>query len=174
MHNVMFIVFLLFYRGVNGDIFANQDNNTWYKEGVKLIKDNLKVKPNTNTAKSAVLFLGDGMGISTITAARIFDGQQKNMKYGEENVLSWEVFPWSALAKTYTVDMQGTDSASSATAFLNGVKTDEGRWPNLMMEQTKRHGAKVEDTLLTLDKHAGPQMAKVQVRTLVKLIVLCS
>lgn len=112
--------------GVNGDIFANQDNNPWYKEGVKLIKDNLKVKPNTNTAKSAVLFLGDGMGISTITAARIFDGQQKNMKYGEENVLSWEVFPWSALAKTYTVDMQGTDSASSATAFLNGVKTDEG------------------------------------------------
>lgn len=118
---------MLFYRGVNGDIFANQDNNHWYKEGVKLIKDNLKVKPNTNTAKSAVLFLGDGMGISTITAARIFDGQQKNMKYGEENVLSWEVFPWSALAKTYTVDMQGTDSASSATAFLNGVKTDEGR-----------------------------------------------
>ena len=72
------------------------------------------------------MFLGDGMGITTITATRILDGQQKG-NTGEENVLSWEVFPWSALAKTYTVDQQGTDSASSATAFLTGIKTDNGK-----------------------------------------------
>lgn len=112
--------------GVHGDIFRNQDDNSWYKDGVKLIQDNLKVKPNTDTAKSAILFLGDGLGITTITAARIYDGQLRG-ETGEENVLSWEVFPWSALAKTYLVDLQGTDSASCATAFLNGIKTNSGR-----------------------------------------------
>ena len=84
------------------------------------------MKPNTKTAKNAILFLGDGMGITTITAARILDGQMKGQT-GEENVLSWEEFPWSALAKTYAIDIQGADSASSATAFLNGVKTNDGR-----------------------------------------------
>ena len=112
--------------GVQGDVFRNQDNNEWYKAGVKLVQDNVKLKANTNTAKSAILFLGDGMGITTITATRFLDGQQKG-NTGEENILSWEVFPWSALAKTYTVDQQGTDSASSATAFLTGIKTDNGK-----------------------------------------------
>ncbi|XP_067050150.1 alkaline phosphatase-like [Acropora muricata] len=112
-------------RGVTDDLFRNQDNNQWYIDGVKLIEDNLKLKPNTNTAKSAILFLGDGMGISTITATRFLVGQSKG-KQGEETVLSWELFPWTALAKTYAVNLQGTDSASSATAFLNGIKTNEG------------------------------------------------
>lgn len=154
-----FFALVCVLAGVNGDIFANQEENAWYEQGVKLIKDNVKVKPNTDTAKSAVLFLGDGMGISTVTAARIFDGQQKNMEYGEENVLSWEVFPWTALVKTYTVDMQGTDSASSATAFLNGIKTNEGV---LGVDETVRRGycetltekSKVV-SILTLAERAG-------------------
>ena len=124
LHTELFL--LSAFLGVHGDIFSNQDDNSWYKDGVKLIQDNLKVKPNTDTAKSAILFLGDGLGITTITAARIYDGQLKG-KTGEENVLSWEVFPWSALAKTYLVDLQGADSASCATAFLNGIKTNSGR-----------------------------------------------
>ena len=84
------------------------------------------MKPNTNTAKNAILFIGDGMGITTITAARILDGQMKG-KTGEENVLSWEMFPWSGQAKTYAVDKQGADSAASATALLSGIKTEDGR-----------------------------------------------
>lgn len=104
------------------DILTNQDNNQWYRDGLKLVQDNLMVKPNTNTAKNAILFVGDGMGITTVTATRILDGQMKG-KSGEENVLSWETFPWSGLAKTYNVDTQGADSASSATAFMNGIKT---------------------------------------------------
>ena len=120
-------IIISFSPGVSGDIFRNQDSNFWYEQGVDLIEKNLKVKENRNTAKSAVLFVGDGMGITTITAARIYDGQLNNkVKYGEENVLSWENFPWTALAKTYHVDSQGADSASAATAFLCGIKTN--RW----------------------------------------------
>ena len=46
---------------------------------------------------------------------------------GEENVLSWENFPWTALSKTYNVDEQVADSAGTATAFLGGVKTAAGK-----------------------------------------------
>lgn len=121
----------IFSPGVYGDIFRNQDSNAWYEGGAKLIEDNLKVKKNTNTAKSGILFVGDGLGITTITAARIYDGQLKSdVQFGEENVLSWETFPWTALSKTYHVDLQGTDSASAATALLCGIKTNSGMLSN--------------------------------------------
>ena len=40
----------------------------------------------SNRAKNIILFIGDGMGVSTVTAARIFDGQSQGMR-GEEHVL---------------------------------------------------------------------------------------
>ena len=43
-------------------------------------------------AKNVIVFLGDGMSITTITAARILDGQRKGGS-GEENRLSFENFP---------------------------------------------------------------------------------
>ena len=42
-----------------------------------MIKKNLKVKEINKKAKGVILFLGDGMSIATVTAARILDGQQK-------------------------------------------------------------------------------------------------
>jgi alkaline phosphatase len=65
------------------------------------------------------------MGISTTTAARIFEGQSRG-KTGEETVLSWEKFPYTALSKTYNTNAQIADSAGTATAFASGVKTDKG------------------------------------------------
>ena len=114
-------------RGTTLSIPDNQRSNEWFKSGVKLIKDNLKLKPIAHTAKNAIIFLGDGMSITTVTAARILEGQMRNpRKRGEENVLSWEQFPWTALSKTYNVDQQVPDSAGTATAYLEGVKTDAG------------------------------------------------
>jgi alkaline phosphatase len=45
-----------------------------------------------------IFFLGDGMGVSTVTAARIYQGQKQG-KPGEENWLSFEKFPHVALSK---------------------------------------------------------------------------
>ncbi len=73
-------------------------------------------------AKNVILFIGDGMGISTITAARIFDGQSKGMS-GEDNKLSFEEFPNLALVKTYNLDAQVADSAGTASAMNTGMKT---------------------------------------------------
>ncbi len=77
------------------------------------------------TAKNVILFIGDGMGISTITAARIYDGQTRG-EPGEENLLSFEHFPQLALVKTYNSNQQVPDSAGTATAMNTGVKTRAG------------------------------------------------
>ena len=77
------------------------------------------------TAKNVILFVGDGMGVSTVTAARILDGQMKGLA-GEENQISFDAFPFSGLSKTYNVDAQTPDSAGTMTAMMSGIKTDVG------------------------------------------------
>jgi len=67
--------------------------------------------------------IGDGFGVSSVTAARIFEGQQRGID-GESNRLAFEDLPYLALSKTYAHDMQVSDSASTATAMVSGVKTN--------------------------------------------------
>ncbi|MEQ3639302.1 MAG: alkaline phosphatase [Alteromonas sp.] len=86
---------------------------------------NAMVESLRGTAKNVILFVGDGMGVSTVTAARILDGQMKGLE-GEENQLSFDAFPFSGLSKTYNVDAQTPDSAGTMTAMMSGIKTDVG------------------------------------------------
>lgn len=76
-------------------------------------------------AKNVILFIGDGMGISTITAARIYAGQKRGQT-GEEYVLPFEKFDNVALVKTYNTNAQVPDSAGTATAMHSGEKTKIG------------------------------------------------
>ena len=73
-------------------------------------------------AKNVIIFIGDGMGISTITASRIYAGQKQGLD-GESYRLTMDTLPYSALSKTYSHDTQVADSASTATAMFTGVKT---------------------------------------------------
>ncbi|RKQ69178.1 alkaline phosphatase [Litorimonas taeanensis] len=82
-------------------------------------------KSENNSAKNIILFVGDGMGVSTVTAARIFDGQSQG-KSGEENTLAFEEFQNVALIKTYNTNSQVPDSAGTATAMMSGYKTNIG------------------------------------------------
>ena len=76
-------------------------------------------------ARNVILFVGDGMGVSTVTAARILDGQLRG-EPGEENLLSFERLPYLALAKTYNTNAQVPDSAGTMTAMMSGVKNKAG------------------------------------------------
>ncbi|WP_222563952.1 alkaline phosphatase [Novilysobacter antarcticus] len=76
-------------------------------------------------AKNVILFVGDGMSLPTVAAARILDGQRKGGA-GEDNRLSWEHFPATALSRTYNTDMQTPDSAGTMSAMATGVKTRAG------------------------------------------------
>jgi alkaline phosphatase len=81
--------------------------------------------PAEPKAKNVILFIGDGMGISTITATRIYEAQKRG-ETGEENTLSFEKFNNVALVKTYNTNAQVPDSAGTATAMHSGVKTRIG------------------------------------------------
>lgn len=76
-------------------------------------------------ARNVILFVGDGMGVSTLTAIRIHAGQLQG-KPGEEHMLPWDEFPHLALVKTYNINQQVPDSAGTATAMLTGMKTRAG------------------------------------------------
>lgn len=103
---------------------AAQKNSAWYTDAQSVLDKKSQYK-RTNKAKNVILFVGDGMGVSTLTASRIRQGQLEN-KPGEEGYLSFEKFPYSALVKTYNVDGQTPDSAGTMTAMASGLKTDVG------------------------------------------------
>lgn len=90
-----------------------------------LAKERRHAPPPEPKAKNVILFIGDGMGISTITAARIYAGQKQGQT-GEEFQLSFEKFPNAALVKTYNTNAQVPDSAGTATAIHSGQKTRIG------------------------------------------------
>ncbi|XP_072465312.1 alkaline phosphatase, tissue-nonspecific isozyme [Notamacropus eugenii] len=98
----------------------------WRDQAQHTLQHALKLqKLNTNVAKNVILFLGDGMGVSTVTAARILKGQLHHMP-GEDFQLEMDKFPFVALSKTYNTNAQVPDSAGTATAYLCGVKGNEG------------------------------------------------
>jgi len=76
-------------------------------------------------AKNVILFIGDGMGVATLTAARIYEAQQRGAD-GASNRLSFEAFPHLGLVRTYSADSLVTDSAAGASAILTGRRTLNG------------------------------------------------
>jgi alkaline phosphatase len=76
-------------------------------------------------ARNLILFLGDGMSLPTVAAARILEGQRGGAP-GEEHRLAFEQFPYTALSRTYNTDMQTPDSAGTMTAIATGIKTRMG------------------------------------------------
>lgn len=97
-----------------------QHADFWNNNAEKRLREQLsKNFLNKNMAKNVIYFLGDGMGLATQMASRMYKG-------GEEEELSFEKFPYSGLSKTYCVNTQVADSACSATAYLSGVKGNYG------------------------------------------------
>jgi len=72
--------------------------------------------PMKNKPKNIILMIGDGMGLTQISAGI----------YMNNNRLNLERFPIVGLHKCYASDNLITDSAAAATAFACGVKTYNG------------------------------------------------
>ncbi|MBM3856982.1 MAG: hypothetical protein FJ390_03355 [Verrucomicrobia bacterium] len=64
-----------------------------------------------------ILFVGDGMSPSMLTATRLYDG-------GADNRLALEEFPNLALTRTYGNDFAVPDTASAATALATGERVN--------------------------------------------------
>lgn len=82
----------------NGDFHDELSTLFWQSRAQLTLRNQLMKERNTNIAKNVILFLGDGMSIPTLTAARIYLGQNRNSS-GEESRLSFESFPYIGLSK---------------------------------------------------------------------------
>ncbi|MFP6584507.1 MAG: alkaline phosphatase [Candidatus Hydrogenedentota bacterium] len=108
--------------------------------------------------KSAILFIGDGMGVAQTTAARIY---QKNARDGK---LTLDTFKQVALVRTYSASTMVTDSAASGTAMASGHKTDtlmigqtpDGTLLESVLVKAKRAGKSVGIVTTTSVTHATP------------------
>ncbi|ALC48021.1 Aph-4 [Drosophila busckii] len=116
----------------NNNTSTVEDAQFWRRIGLqqleKIIRKAQRAKEHSYRykAKNIIIFIGDGMGLSTISAGRIYKGQYLKRGHGEEETLSFDHFDYTGLAKTYNVDKQVPDSAGTATAIFTGVKSDYG------------------------------------------------
>lgn len=69
--------------------------------------------------RNIILFIGDGMGLSHITAARI-------NSLGPDGRFHLDHMPVTGLVTTHAIDNLITDSAAAGTALATGVKTTNG------------------------------------------------
>ena len=74
------LIFLL-----NTFVFSNFANDLnpqkWNEQAKNTIDSILNSKLNQNIAKNMIIFLGDGMGVSTVTSGRIRKGQIKGRHF---------------------------------------------------------------------------------------------
>ncbi|MGY3923219.1 alkaline phosphatase [Aeromonas jandaei] len=108
-------------------------------------------KPGSG-ARNVIFFLGDGMGLNTLTAARIYG-------VGEEGSLTIDTLPETAFIKTFSHDSQVTDSAPSMSAYMTGVKSNNGvismDSDATQESNCSKSAGKPATTLLELAKAAG-------------------
>uniref|UniRef100_A0A8D1VS84 alkaline phosphatase n=1 Tax=Sus scrofa TaxID=9823 RepID=A0A8D1VS84_PIG len=150
-----------------------EDPAFWNRQAAQALDVAKKLQPIQTAAKNLILFLGDGMGVSTVTATRILKAQM-NGKPGPETPLAMDQFPYLALSKTYNVDRQVPDSAGTTTAYLCGVKTNmkvigvsaaarydqcnttQGNEVISVMNRAKKAGKSVGVVTTTRVQHASP------------------
>jgi alkaline phosphatase len=75
--------------------------------------------PVNEKAKNIILLIGDGMSLSQVSSYRLLKG-------GPNERIAVDTFPVSGIVLTHSQDAIVTDSASSATAFSTGKKTNNG------------------------------------------------
>lgn len=92
-----------------------EDWKYWKRLAEDDILEALEYDQNTNVARNIILFIGDGMDLTTVTASRIY-------KHGEGKYFPFEKFHNIGLLKTYSANKLVPDSSSTATALFTGMK----------------------------------------------------
>lgn len=98
-----------------------QASSEYFTLAEQALAERLAYQPNTGTAKNVILFVADGMGIGTNYGIRVFEGQQQGL-LGEEHNLPHDLFPHSAIMKTFNINAQTPDSAPTAGSMNTGMR----------------------------------------------------
>jgi alkaline phosphatase len=133
---------------------AQEDAAWWFRAGAASANAH---GAGRERATNLILFLGDGMSLPTVAAARILEGQRAGGS-GEEHRLAFEEFPYTALSRTYNTDMQTPDSAGTMSAIMTGIKTRMGMisvGPSAQRRDCESGRAGAVATLLELAEVAG-------------------
>jgi alkaline phosphatase len=101
-----------------------QASDAYYRRAQAQLETVRAAPVRPQRAKNVILVVGDGMGLSTVTAARIATDQRQSGRGA--TVLSFERLPQTALARTYAHNAWVTDSAAGITGLMSGVKTNNG------------------------------------------------
>ncbi|CAJ0603467.1 unnamed protein product [Cylicocyclus nassatus] len=107
----------------------DKDVNFWNRIGKENVERKLKRYPyilREKKPKNVILFIGDGLGISTLTSARIHNNQASNHGYLTKSMF-FENFDAVGLVKTSSIDHHVTDSAAGAVSFYTGWKAESHR-----------------------------------------------
>ncbi len=113
MKKVFFFFFTIYLLACNPDTSSSTIEQ---QESVASTFASYEGEGFTATPKNIILLIGDGMGVTQITAGMYMNG----------NKLHLEKFPVVGLHKSYSSSHLITDSAAGATAFSAGVKTYNG------------------------------------------------
>ena len=113
-----------------------QANDSYFKAAPPTCRSSSPSSRSPASAKNVILFIGDGMSVPTVTAARIMRGPEARRRRRVEH-LTVDTFPYTALSKTYSNDGQVSDSAPTATAMVTGVKLNNG---TIGVDQTVKEG----------------------------------
>ena len=92
-------------------------------------KKALKAPRFEGKAKNIIVFVGDGLGVSTHTMSRIYKGQKKG-KSGEEESLVWEDWDYSGLIKVSL--LRPNQFTQKCCGFLGITSTEEGILPKYL------------------------------------------
>ena len=98
----------------------------------------------TAPAKNVILFVGDGMGVAVITAARIERGSRQGLDNPADGRLRLDAAPHVSLVRTASADRLVTDSAAAITALVSGARVPNG------VLNCLEHSGRAPDTLTTI------------------------
>lgn len=96
----MVLLILTFVNAGRIDWSVEKNASFWNEQARVVIEEMLQRQENLRMAKNVIMFLGDGMGVSTVTAGRIRKGQMKG-QLGEDFLTEMEQLTHLGLAKTY-------------------------------------------------------------------------
>ncbi|XP_013148031.1 PREDICTED: membrane-bound alkaline phosphatase-like [Papilio polytes] len=100
----------------------------WVQEaqaGIRARQRGARTSTADRVARNVVMFLGDGMSVTTLAAARTLLGQRQG-RPGEESQLAFETFPTVGLTKTYCVNSQIASHLDSIAAWALAAGRDAG------------------------------------------------
>lgn len=112
---------------------------------VLILSAMLNASPAFAEAKNAILFIGDGVGVSSLNAASIYG-------YGKPQALYIQSMPHVALADTSTTREWVADGPASSTAWATGAKTHNGIVSE--SDSAERFGGKEGEYLKTIVEYA--------------------